>query len=178
MYNTIVYSNPLLGIYPQGLKARTWIDTCILIGTVALFIRAKRKKHLQWPHSNSWINKWNTVSNYKMDYSAPNRKDILTHSTIWMTLKTFRQVQWASDKVSDFHQESHSCQIYTGHLKVAGQWAGRASDDSLCNGPEVSVWKDKKFCRWSITHALKNGLKKKPIHFMLYALSYRKTGNA
>lgn len=77
---------PLLGIYPEELKAESQRDICTFMFTAALFTMAKRQMQPKCPRANEWRNKmWHT---HMMEcYSAIKMKEVLLHATPWMNLE-------------------------------------------------------------------------------------------
>ena len=84
-----LYSNPTPVIYPKEVKARSPRDIFTLTFTAASFTRVKRQKQLKCPLTDEWINKmWNI---HEMEYySALKRKEIPSHTTIWMNIEDNR----------------------------------------------------------------------------------------
>ena len=77
---------PLLGIYPEELKAGTRTDIHTPMFTATLFTIVKRWKQPKGPLTDKWINKMRSIHTMEY-YSALQRKEILTHATMWMNLE-------------------------------------------------------------------------------------------
>ena len=79
---------PLLGIYPEELKAGSQRGICTPIFTAALLTTAKARKQPKCLLRDEWISKMWCILMHTMDYYLVfERKEFLTYTITWMNLK-------------------------------------------------------------------------------------------
>lgn len=89
---------PLLGIYPQELKGRSWIDIYITMFMAAPLVIGKRWK--QPKHSDNWMDEQDVIclTFNGILLCTLTKVEILLHAVTWVNYDALCQVRQASHK--------------------------------------------------------------------------------